>query len=83
MIATGETLAQIITRVLGPSGATNSLYPTVHGYKVFGVRAGWTIATRHQITLDFENLTDQNYRGPSWGLDAAGRNIFARYSVKF
>ncbi|MBX7184083.1 MAG: TonB-dependent receptor [Vicinamibacteria bacterium] len=83
LIATGETLAQIITRVLGPSGAANSLYPTVHGYQVFGVRAGWTIAKRHQITVDVENLTDQNYRGPSWGMDAAGRNIFARYSIRF
>jgi hemoglobin/transferrin/lactoferrin receptor protein len=83
LIATGETLAQVITRVLGPSGATNSLYLTVHGYKVFGVRAGFTIAKRHQITLDVENLTDENYRGPSWGMDAAGRNVFARYSVKF
>ena len=83
LIATGETLSQIITRVLGPSGASNSLYPTVHGYQVFGVRAGWSFARRHQITLDVENLTDENYRGPSWGMDAAGRNIFARYSVKF
>ena len=83
LIATGETLAQIITRVLGPSGATNSLYPTVHGYKVLGIRAGWTIRKRHQITVDVENLTDENYRGPSWGMDAAGRNVFARYSVKF
>jgi hemoglobin/transferrin/lactoferrin receptor protein len=83
LIATGETSAQIVTRVLGPSGATNSLYPTVHGYKVFGVRAGFTVAKRHQFTLDVENLTDENYRGPSWGMDAAGRNVFARYSVKF
>lgn len=83
LIATGETLAQILARVLGPSGATNSLYTTVHGFQVFGIRAGWTIAKRHQITIDFENLTDQNYRGPSWGMDAAGRNIFVRYSVKF
>ncbi len=83
LIATGETVAQIITRVLGPSGATNSLYTTVHGYQVFGLRAGWTIAKRHHITIDVENLTDQNYRGPSWGMDAAGRNVFARYSVKF
>lgn len=83
LIATGETLAQILTRVLRPTGATNSLYPTVHGYQVFGLRAGWTIAKRHQIVIDFDNLTDQNYRGPSWGMDAAGRNVFARYSVKF
>jgi outer membrane receptor protein involved in Fe transport len=83
LIVTGETLAQIINRVLGPTGATNSLAPTVPGYKVFGIRAGWTIAKRHQITIDFENLTDENYRGPSWGLDAAGRNLFARYALTF
>lgn len=83
LVATGETLAQILARVLGPSGAGNSLYPTVHGYQVFGIRAGWTLAKRHQITLDLQNLTDQNYRGPSWGLDAAGRSLFARYSLKF
>ena len=83
LIATGESLAQIISRVLGPSGATNSLYTSVHGYRVFGLRVGWTIAKRHQIALDFENIADENFRGPSWGLDAAGRNIFARYSIKF
>ena len=83
LIATGETLAQILARVLGPSGATNSLYLTVHGYKVFGIRGGWTFAKRHQVTVDVENLTDANYRGPSWGMDAAGRSVFARYSVKF
>lgn len=83
LIATGETLSQIIARVLGPSGATNSLYTTVHGYKVFGVRAGVTIAKRHQITVDLENLTDENYRGPSWGMDAAGRNLFVRYALTF
>ena len=83
MKASGETLSQIITRVLGPSGATNSLYTSVHGYQVFGVRAGWTIAKRHHLFIDFENLTDENYRGPSWGMDAAGRNLFVRYSLTF
>lgn len=83
LIATGETLAQIIARVLGPSGATNSLAPTVHGYRVFGIRAGFSIAKRHQVSVDVENLTDENYRGPSWGMDASGRSIFARYSLKF
>ena len=81
--ATGETLPQIIARVLGPSGATNSLYTSVHGYQVFGIRAGLTVARRHRILLDFENITDENYRGPSWGMDAAGRNLFVRYSLEF
>jgi hemoglobin/transferrin/lactoferrin receptor protein len=81
--ASGETLAQILTRVLGPSGATNSLYTSVHGYQVYGVRAGVTIAKRHRILLDLENIADENYRGPSWGMDAAGRNLFVRYSLEF
>lgn len=83
LAVTGETLAQILTRVLGPSGATNSLYTSVAAYQVFGVRAGWTFAKRHHIAIDFENITDENYRGPSWGMDGAGRNLFARYSLTF
>lgn len=83
LVATGETLAQILARVLGPSGATNSLYTSVPGYQVFGVRAGFTFKKRHQLVMDFENLTDENYRGPSWGMDASGRNFYLRYALTF
>jgi hypothetical protein len=44
----------------------------------FGVRAGW-----HQLVVHGENLTDRNYRGISWGVDAPGRGVSARYSVTF
>jgi len=79
LIATGETLAQVQARVLagGPS-----LFTAVEGYAVFGVRFGWHRGP-HSVFVDFENLGDQNYRGISWGMDAPGRGVSARYSLRF
>jgi hypothetical protein len=37
----------------------------------------------HELVIDFENIGDENYRGISWGMDAPGRGISARYLVKF
>ena len=79
LIATGETVAQVQARVLagGPS-----LFTAVEGYAVFGVRFGWHRGP-HSVFVDFENLGDQNYRGISWGMDAPGRGVSARYSLRF
>jgi hypothetical protein len=38
---------------------------------------------RRAAPTELENLTDRNYRGISWGLDAPGRGVFARYAVRF
>jgi hypothetical protein len=38
---------------------------------------------RHELLVDAENLTDENYRGPSWGVDAPGRGIALRYVTRF
>jgi hypothetical protein len=35
------------------------------------------------VLFDFENLTDESYRGISWGMDAPGRGIYVRYSLSF
>ena len=80
--ATGETLAEVQLRVLGPSGAAAALFAAVPGYVVFGVRAGIRRG-RHEAFVDLENLGDRNYRGISWGMDAPGRGAYVRYSVKF
>jgi hypothetical protein len=37
----------------------------------------------HQFLVDFENLTDRNYRGVSWGVDAPGRGASLRYLSRF
>lgn len=81
LLATGETLAQIQARVLGSAGAA-PLYAAVAGYAVFGIRAGARVG-RHELLVDAENLGDRNYRGVSWGVDAPGRGVFLRYSVRF
>jgi hemoglobin/transferrin/lactoferrin receptor protein len=82
LLATGETLAQIQDRVLGPGVASAPLVTSIPGYAALGVRAVVT-AGAHEISIHAENLTDRNYRGISWGVDAPGRGISARYRLKF
>ncbi len=83
LLATGETLAQIQDRVLGPGVVSSSLYTAVPGYVTFGFRGAVRFAARHEVLVDFENLGDRNYRGISWGLDAPGRGFFVRYRLSF
>ena len=78
---TGETLAQIQDRVLGTANSS-SLFTQVDGYVVLGVRGGFSRGP-HQILVDFENLTDTNYRGISWGMDAPGFGVNVRYGLRF
>ena len=83
LIATGETLAQIQLRVLGPAGLPLPLYDAVPGYVTFNVRGGIRFGERHELLVDFENIADRNYRGISWGLDGAGRGLFLKYNARF
>jgi outer membrane receptor for ferrienterochelin and colicin len=82
LIATGETLTQIQDRVLGVGVNSSSLFPQLPGYAVFGVRGGMRIGV-HELVMDLENLTDESYRGISWGLDGPGRGISFRYVTRF
>ncbi|HKQ53137.1 MAG TPA: TonB-dependent receptor, partial [Pyrinomonadaceae bacterium] len=83
LIATGETLAQIQLRVLGPAGLPLPLYDAVPGYVTFNVRGGIRFGERHEFLVDFENIGDRNYRGISWGLDAPGRGVYLKYNARF
>jgi hemoglobin/transferrin/lactoferrin receptor protein len=83
LLTTRETLAQVQDRVLGAGIAQASLFTSVPGYVTLNVRAGIRLKENHHLRLDFENLTDRNYRGISWGLDAAGRSVYVRYQVQF
>jgi hypothetical protein len=49
---------------------------------MLGVRGGARFG-RHEIFVDAENLTDENYRGISWGMDNAGIGLNVRYSYRF
>lgn len=82
LTATGETLAQIQDRVLGAGVNSAPLFTSIPGYATCGVRAAFRTG-RHHVTVDAENLNDENYRGVSWGMDAPGRGVSMRYAVTF
>jgi hemoglobin/transferrin/lactoferrin receptor protein len=82
LLSTGETVAEIQTRVLG-SASSAPLYTSVDGYGVIGVRGALRFGGRHEVLVDFQNLTDENYRGISWGIDAPGRGVYLRYRLDF
>jgi len=82
LLATGETLAQIQDRVLGVGVASAPLLTEVEGFFTTGFRGGLRIG-RHELIVDFENVTDENYRGVSWGVDAPGRGVSLRYNARF
>ena len=83
LLATGETLTQILDRVLGPGVTSAPLFTAVPGYFTASVRAGVQISERQDLLLDFYNIADRNYRGISWGVDAPGRGVSFRYQVRF
>jgi hemoglobin/transferrin/lactoferrin receptor protein len=80
---TNETLAQVQDRVLGVGVAGAALFRAIPGFMTFNLRGGVRFNERHEMTFDLENLTDRNYRGISWGLDAPGRGGNVRYSYRF
>jgi outer membrane receptor for ferrienterochelin and colicin len=82
LIVTGETLAQIQNRVLGVGVNSSSLFTAVQGYTAIGFRTGFRVRP-HEIIVDVENLTDQNYRGISWGVDAPGFGVAVKYLLRF
>jgi outer membrane receptor protein involved in Fe transport len=82
LTVTGETLAQVQNRVLG-TAVSAPLYTTVHGYTTLAIRGGLRFGTKHELMFELENLTDANYRGIAWGLDAPGRSISVGYTARF
>ncbi len=82
LIATGETLAQVQHRVLGAADSA-PLFPAIPGYGLFSLRGGFRFNEAHQVTIDFENIADQGYRLPGWGIDGPGRSVTMRYRFRF
>lgn len=82
LIPTGETLAQVQTRVLG-APFSGPLFAAVPGYGLFGVRGGVNVGERTTLFADFSNIADRNYRGLGWGIDGAGRSFAIRLTRTF
>lgn len=86
LLATGETLAQVQTRVLGaltPNSVSVPLFTRLPGYGLFNVRGGLRLSDAFHLDIEFENITDQTHRGVSWGIDGAGRSVTVRSRYRF
>jgi hemoglobin/transferrin/lactoferrin receptor protein len=80
--ATGETLAAVQNRVLSGSDSA-PLFSASPGYGLINLRGGFRLRENHDLTIDFENIGDKNYRAPGWGIDGPGRSLTVRYQVRF
>jgi outer membrane receptor protein involved in Fe transport len=83
LLATGETLAQVQVRVLGPTLLPNQLFRKNHGFALLNVRGGFRIRERSSVTVILENILDKNYRTMGSGIDGPGTNVAVRYSLRF
>ncbi|MGH9946704.1 MAG: TonB-dependent receptor [Pyrinomonadaceae bacterium] len=83
LLATGENITQVLTRVLGPGFVTQPLFTALPGYALANVRGGITINEKMGFFWAVENIFDQFYRNPSWGIDGPGRSFSAQFRYKF
>ena len=82
LLETGETLAQVQTRVLGTANAA-PLFTSQAGFAVVGLRGGLQLAPGFDLTLIADNIGDVNYRLYGSGLDAPGFNLQFRTRYRF
>jgi len=83
LLATGETLAQVQRRVLGPTLQPNQLFTKNPGFALFNLRGGFRIGEHSSVTVILENIFDKNYRTMGSGIDGPGTNAAVRYSFSF
>ncbi len=81
---TGETLPQVLRRVLGPDlSARVPLYTKNPGFATFNVRGGLRLGEGSNVTVIVENILDRNYRTMGSGVDAPGVGATVRVSHSF
>jgi outer membrane receptor protein involved in Fe transport len=83
LLPTGETLAQVQLRLLGPGLLPNQLFTRNPGFALLNLRGGFRIGERSSVTLILENIFDKNYRTMGSGIDGPGTNAAMRYSFSF
>lgn len=82
LLATGETLAQVQSRVLGTASAV-PMFTSIPGYALHGIRMFWKVTERSSAFVDASNLLDKSHRSVLAGIDGAGRGITLGYRYRF
>jgi hemoglobin/transferrin/lactoferrin receptor protein len=83
LLATGENLAQVVNRVLGPGVTSAPLYTKTPGFGTLNLRGGFRVSEQSQVLVTLENLLDKNYRFHGSGVDAPGVNLQVAYRIRF
>jgi hemoglobin/transferrin/lactoferrin receptor protein len=82
LLATGETVAQVQTRLLGSAGS-GLLFSNGPGFVALGVRGGLSVTSHFDLIVIGENLTDRNYRLYGSGVDSPGINLEVKARYRF
>jgi outer membrane receptor protein involved in Fe transport len=83
LLPTGENITQVLNRVLGPGFPTTPLFTYLPGYVTANLRGGVNFNEKATLYVAFENILDQFYRNPSWGIDGSGRSFSMRFRYRF
>jgi outer membrane receptor protein involved in Fe transport len=80
---TGETLDEVIARVLGDNSSGSPLFGRTKGFATLNLRGTYRLDDRNELFFAFTNITDLNYRKHGSGFDASGVNVSISYRVHF
>lgn len=83
LTVTGETLAQVLDRVLGPAREPAPLFTRTEGFATLNFRGGVRLGESNELSFALLNLTDANYRRHGSGVDAPGINVTFSYRIRF
>ncbi|MET0647939.1 MAG: TonB-dependent receptor [Pyrinomonadaceae bacterium] len=84
LLETGETLPQVLRRVLGPDlSARVPLFTKNPGFATLNFRGGYRLGEHTRLTFILENVFDKNYRTMGSGTDAPGTNAVVSFSRDF
>lgn len=83
LLATGETLAQVLNRVLGPGVDKAPFFTRSPGFVTVNLRGGYQVSESTDLVIVLENLLDKNYRWHGSGVDASGFNLQFSYRIRF
>ncbi|MGH9863570.1 MAG: TonB-dependent receptor [Candidatus Acidiferrales bacterium] len=83
LLPTGETLDQVLDRVLGPGVNQAPLFTKTPGFITANLRGGFRLSEQTDVIVMLENLLDHNYRAHGSGVDAPGFNLQVAYRIHF
>jgi outer membrane receptor protein involved in Fe transport len=84
LLASGESLPQVVDRVLGPAAATGApLYTQNDGFAVVSIATGLRFGRHAHTIVAIDNLGDTNYRVMGSGVDGPGVNLRVLQTFRF